>query len=81
MYRLQGSTAARGFYTKNYLTRPQKVIRLTAPVGFGTTKRLGFPLLVGIPLKPRVRLFFLDERAVLLTVEDDERVRGGKALC
>ena len=44
---------------KNYLTRPHKIIRLTAPVGFGTTKRLGFPLLVGMPLKPRVRLFFL----------------------
>ena len=57
------------------------MIHLTAPVGFGTTKRLGFPLLVGIPLEPRVRLFLLDERAVLLTVKDDERVSGGKALC
>ena len=75
MYRLQGSTAARGFYAKNYLTRPHKVIRLTAPVGFGTTKRLGFPLLVGAPLEPRVRLFLLDKRAVLLTVEDDKGVK------
>ena len=44
---------------ENYLSRPHKVIYLTIPVGFGTTKQLGSPLLVGMPLKPRVWLFFL----------------------
>ena len=44
---------------ENYLPHPPKVICLTTPVGFGTTKQLGFPLLVGVLLKPRVRLFFL----------------------
>ena len=39
---------------------PHKVICLSAPVGFGTTKWLGFPLLVGIPFKPRVWLCLLD---------------------
>ena len=29
----------------------------------------------------RIPAVLLDERAVLLTVEDDERVSGGKALC
>ena len=46
-------------------------------MGFGTTKRLGFPLLVSAPLELRVRLFLLDERAVLLAVEDDKRVKKG----
>jgi len=44
---------------ESYLPRPPKVIHLTTPVGFGTTKQLGFPLLVGMLLKPRVWLFFL----------------------
>jgi len=54
----------RGHYStrllhKSYLPHPYKVICLTAPVGFGTIKRLGFPLLVGMPLKLRVQLFLL----------------------
>jgi len=44
---------------KYYLAHPQKRVRPPAPVSFGTTERLGFPLLVGTPLKPRVQLFFL----------------------
>jgi len=67
---------------KNYLTYPQKVIHFTAPVGFGTTKRLGFPLLVGIFLKPRVQLFFLTkERYCSSSRMIREWVKVGRVLC
>ena len=39
---------------KKYISGPHKVIRLLAPVGFGINQRLVFPLLVGVPLMPRV---------------------------
>jgi len=48
-------------------------------VGFGTDKQLGFTLLVGILLEPRVWLLFLTKRQFCPSVKDDERVSVEKA--
>jgi len=59
VYRLQGNTTAQGFYAKaNYHIHTRLYI-LLHQWAFGTIKQLGFPLLVGMPLKPKVWLFFL----------------------
>jgi len=60
---------------KGYLACPYKVVHLPVPVGFGTTKRLGFLYLTSAPLKPRVQLFFLTKGQCCSSVEDDKRVR------
>jgi len=65
---------AQGFYTKTKLPCPYKRVHLLAPVGFGTTKQLGFSHLVGIPLMSRVQQFFFTLDA-LPTVESNERIR------
>ena len=65
----------------NYLARLHKVIHLPAPVGFGTTKRLGFLCLTSAPLKPRVWLFFLTKGRCCPSVEDGKRVKVERAQC
>jgi len=60
---------------KGYLAHPHKVICLSVPVGFGTTKRLGFLYLTSALLKPRVRLFFLTKGQCCPSVKDEKRVR------
>ena len=51
------------------------MIRLPTPVGFGTTKWLGFLYLTSAFLKSRVWLFFLTKGWCCPLVEDDKRVR------
>ena len=46
----RGSCSISLLHEYSYLPHPHKVIRLIAPVGLGTTKRLRFALLVGISL-------------------------------
>ena len=46
---------------------------------FGTTKWLGFPLLAGTPLKPKVQLFFLT-LGILFLIKNDKRVNK-RGLC
>ena len=60
---------------KDYLAHPHKVICLPAPVGFDTTKWLGFLCLTSTFLKPRVQLFFLTKGWCCPLVEDEKRVR------
>ena len=65
---------------KILLTHPHKVIHLPAPVGFGTTKRLGFSCLTSIPLMPRIWQFFLTKEWCCSSVEDGKRVSYERVL-
>ena len=56
------------------------MIRLPAPVGFGTTKWLGFLCLTSAFLKPRIWLFFLTKEQCYLSVEDDKKIRKKRGL-
>ena len=46
----KGSCSTSLLHEYDYLPHLYKIIRLTTPVGLGTTKQLRFSLLVGIPL-------------------------------
>jgi len=60
---------------KKYLSHLHKIIHLPVPVGFGTTKWLGFLCLTSTPLKPRVWLFFLTKGQCCPSIKGDKRVR------
>jgi len=66
---------------KNYLSRPHKVIHLSAPVDFGTTKQLGFLCLTSTLFEPKVWLFFLTKGQCCPLVEDDKRIRVVRGSC
>ena len=61
----------------SYLPRPHKVIRLNTPVNSDIPKRLGFALLVGIPLNAQGPASVFLTLSALLVVKNDKRMRIG----